>query len=161
MAGLFFTGVSIQMSRHRYPVWWDKTITAYVKYENPLTQLVTWHRYVIKNCFWDDTGDKVKIGETVLDSTGILCRIPEQSNYLPKYAWESVPNDEQDKYFTLGLGDILVLGEVDDEINEYVSKKRSSDFIARYKLKGCMEVQTISNSTGAGRCYPHYLARGV
>lgn len=145
----------------RYPVWWDKTLTVYVKYENPLTQLVTWHRYVMSKCFWDNTGDKVKIGETVLDSTSILCRIPEQPNFLVKQDWMQVPNDEQDKYFTLGIGDIIVLGEVTDEIDEYRSKKRSSDLVAKYKLQGCMEVQSFSNSTGAGRCYPHYLARGL
>ena len=64
-------------------------------------------------------------------------------------------------YFTLGTGDIIVKGAVTDEIDEYTSGKRSSDFIKKYKaLQGCMEIQHFSIDTGIGRCAEHYYVTG-
>ena len=145
-----------------YPVWWDSTITVYNQYNNPLTQLITWTRHTLNNCFWKYSGDKVTIGEVVLDTNSIICRIPENKNYLPKYKWVQIPNDEMSNYFTLGNGDIIILGNVSDEINEYQSGSRSTDLIAKYKgLQGCMEIQHVSENIGNGRGLPHYLVRGI
>ena len=145
-----------------YPVWWDSTITVYNRYENPLTQLISWNRYVLTNCFWKYTGDKVQIGSVVLDTNSIICRIPQNEHYKSKYLWINVPNDQKANYFTLGNGDIIVFGNVSDEINEYQSGSRSTDLIAKYKkLQGCMEIQHISENVGNGRGLPHYYARGI
>ena len=108
------------MSNH-YPNWWDTTITIYNRYEDPQTQ------YVLKDCFWKYSGNKITIDKVVLDTNSIICRIRVNENFLEKYEWINVPNDEMHKYFTLGQGDIIVKGEVEDEIDEYHSGKRSSD----------------------------------
>ena len=142
--------------------WWDTTVTIYNRYENPQTQLVTWYRYVVDKCFWKYSGSKVTINDVVLDTKDIICRIPVHKAFLEKHEWVAKPNDEMSNYFTLGQGDIIVKGEVDDEINEYQANHRSSDLKSKYKaLQGCLEIQEWSNNTGGGRGNEHYYVRGI
>ena len=80
--------------------------------------------------------------------------------FLEKQDWIAKPNDEMGNYFTLGEGDIIVKGEVTDDINEYQTGHRSSDLLKKYKgLQGCMEIQQWSNNTGH-RGNEHYFASG-
>lgn len=147
---------------NNYPVWWDTPLTIYNKYENSQTNLITWYKHVINNCFWKDVGDKVSVGNTVLETNNIICRIPQSNEFLEKYQWLQLPNDQMADYFTLGVGDIIIKGSVDDIINEYQSGHRSSDIIAKYKeLQGCMEIDRTAINVGAGRCNPHYYVKGV
>lgn len=149
------------MSNH-YASWWNTTLTIYNRYEDPQTQLVRWYRYVIPDCFWKYSGTKVTINNVVLDTNNIICRIRVNENFREKYIWVDIPNDEMSNYFTLGQGDIIVKGEVEDEINEYQSGKRSSDLKKKYKaLQGCMEIQEFSVNTGGGRGNEHYYVRGI
>lgn len=142
--------------------WWDTTVTIYNRYENPQTQLVTWYRHVVDKCFWKYSGSKVTINDVVLDTKDIICRIRVNDAFLEKHEWAAKPNDEMSNYFTLGQGDIIVKGEVDDEINEYQTGSRSSDLKAKYKaLQGCLEIQEWSNNTGGGRGNEHYYVRGI
>lgn len=148
------------MSDKVFP-WWTDTITVYNRYEDPNTQVVSWYKHIIENCFWKYAGTKVQIGNTVLESNSIICRIPEDDNFLERYQWEALTNDDMSKYFTLGVGDIIVKGNVEDTIDEYQSKHRASDLLAKYKkLQGCMEIQNVSINTGSSKCVPHYLVRG-
>ena len=145
-----------------YPVWWEETLTIYNRYDDPLTHLVTWFKYVVHNCFWKDVGNKVTVGDTVLETNDIICRIPQNAAFLPVYQWVNIPNDQKSNYFTIGPKDIIIKGAVTDVINEYSSGHRSSDVLAKYKaLQGCMEVERIAINTGAGRCNPHYYVRGL
>lgn len=145
-----------------FPLWWDTTITIYNKYEDKQTQLIKWYRTVLNNCFWKYTGDKISVGNTVIETNDIICRIPQNSKFLENFEWLAVPNDLMQNYFTLNSGDIIVKGDISDEIDEYKSGKRSSDLIAKYKeLQGCMEIEQTAINTGAGRCNPHYYVKGV
>ena len=145
-----------------YPITWTDTITLFNKYEDPQTNLITWHRTIIDKCFWKNTGNKINIGSVVIGTNDIICRIPENDNFMEKHNWINIPNDMMHKYFTLGIGDIIVRDSVQDDINEYVSGKRSSDLINKYKnLQGCFLIEQMSINTGIGRCAPHYFAKGV
>lgn len=147
---------------NNYPSWWDTTITVYNKYTDPQTQLVTWYRYVITGAFWKDSGNKITIGKTVLETDDIICRIRKNPLFKEKHEWIKVSNDLMGKYFTLSPGDIIVKGEVDDVINEYASGYRSSDLKKKYKgLQGCLEIQTWSDNTGGGRGNEHYFVKGI
>ena len=150
------------MSKVGYPVWWDSTVTIYNKYVDKQTDITTWYRTVVTDCFWKNVSDKLTIGQTVLETNNIICRIPKDERYLPKDKWILVPSDSKSSYFTLGVGDIIINGEVTDDINEYLSGHRSTDVIAKYKeLQGCMEVTVASDNTGIGRCEEHYYAKGI
>lgn len=147
---------------NNYPSWWNTTITVYNKFEDPQTQLVTWYRQVVDGCFWKYSGNKVVVGNTVLETKDIICRIRIDDRFLEKHEWIAIPNDRMSNYFTLSQGDIIVKGEVDDEINEYQSGQRSSDLKTKYKsLQGCLEIQEWSNNTGGGRGNEHYYVKGI
>ena len=143
-----------------YPEWWNTTVTVYNKYEDPATRQISWHRTVLHNCFWKYTGNKIVVGETAIETDTTLCRIPKSTAFLEKYLWNNT--DDKSKHFTLGTGDILVKGEVADEINEYASGYRSSDILTKYnKLQGCMVIEKWADNTGLGRDLEHYYVRGV
>lgn len=150
------------MSKAGYPVWWDTTITIFNKYENSQTQLVTWYKAVVHDCFWKYTGDKISIGQTVLETNNTICRIPKDDRFLEKHEWVAKPNDSMADFFTLAPGDIIVKGEVSDEIDEYQSGRRSTDLIQKYKsLQGCMEIEETAVNVGPGRCNEHYYVKGI
>ena len=145
-----------------YPEWWNTTITVFNKFTDPQTKVVRWYKTVVKGVFWKYVGDKIMIGKTVLETNNTICRIRKDIRFLEKYQWLQKPNDEMSNYFTLAKGDILIKGEVDDEIDEYTAGKRSNDVIARYKqLQGCMTIEEIAINVGAGRCNEHYYVKGV
>ncbi len=151
----------MKTSNH-YPSWWNTTITVYNKYVDKQTQVITWHRTVIENCYWQYVGDKVAIGKTVLETNDTICRIPIQENFVEKYEWDKIPNDKQGEYFTLASGDIVARGSVDDEINEYKRDERATDFIEKHKaLQGCMQIDQVALNYGGGRCNEHYYIKGV
>jgi hypothetical protein len=147
---------------NKYPEWWEQTVTVYNKFEDPQTRVITWHKTILENCFWKNTGNKITLGETVIDTNETICRIPKNDMFLENYLWVALPNDEMSNYFTLSNGDILVRGSVEEDINEYQSGHRSSDFLIKYKkLQGCMVVDKVAINTGKGRGDEHYYASGV
>jgi len=145
-----------------YPQWWDTTLTIYNRYEDKMTQVVTWFRHTVENCFWKYTGNTVNIGQTILATKDIICRIPEQEDFLERYQWEQLPNDEMSDYFTISPEDIIVKGNVDDVIDEYTKGHRSTDLLEKYKrLQGCMQVEEVALNVGGGRNEPHYYVKGT
>lgn len=149
------------MSKPGYPIWWETTITLYNRYDDPQTDVVTWFRTVITDCFWKASGDKVSIGQVTLDSKSVLCRIPKDSKFMEKFDWVKLPNDQMGNYFTLGIGDIIVKGECLDEIDEYTQGKRSSELLDKYRpYQKCMEVDELAINVGMGRNNEHYYVRG-
>ena len=98
----------------------------------------------------------------MLETNTIICRIRKDDRFLPKHEWVNIPNDKMKDYFTIGKGDIIVKGEVNDTIDEEQKGHRSNDLLAKYKqLQGCMSVEETAINVGAGRCNEHYLAKGV
>ena len=149
------------MSRDNYPIWWDSTITIYNKYIDQATQVVTWYRTVVNNCFWSLEGTKVAIGDVVLDSKSVLCRIPKDDAFLEKKDWDALSADKKSGYFTLAQNDIIVKGSIEEVINEYQAGHRSTDLLSKYRgYQQCMEISDYSNNTGVGRNNEHYLVKG-
>ena len=156
-----YIGGCIQMSKSGYPIWWDTTVTIYNKFVDTNTQVITWYRTVVTDCFWNLDGTKVSIGDVVLDSKSVLCRIPKDDTFLERKDWVTLAADEKKNYFTLGQGDIIVRGSVEDTINEYQAGHRSTDLLSKYReAQWCMEITDYSNNTGVGRNNEHYLVRG-
>ena len=142
-------------------MWWDDTITIYNKFVDEQTDVVSWFRTVLKDCFWQLTGTEVNVGETVLDSKSTVCRIPKDDKYLDKSEWVKIPNDQMGNYFTISQGDIIIKGECTFVINEYQDGQRSTDLLAKYRdYQQCIEITQYSINTKTGVNNPHYLARG-
>lgn len=142
-----------------YPSWWNITVTIYNKYTDPTTDLITWYKHKVDGVFWKYTGNKVVINESIIESNDIICRIRKDDKFLENYQW--IETEDKSEYFTLSKGDIIVRGDVDDEVDEYISGQHSSDLIRKYKnLQGCLVVSEITINTDGGRCNEHYYVKG-
>lgn len=145
-----------------YAPWWETTITIFNRFKDPQTDVVTWYKHIVKGAFWKNTRNKITISDVTIDSNTIICRIREDSDFKESYQWIELPNDEKSGFFTLKQGDIIVKGEVEDIIDEYIKGRRSSDLLTKYKtLQGCMEIESVGINTGTLRNEPHYYVSGV
>lgn len=146
---------------NKYPQWWDRTLTVYNKFDDPQTKMVKWYRTTLTNCFWRCVEEKFIVNGTVVNANVTVCRIPKNENFMERYLWEQLSDDDRAKHFTLSIGDMIVCGEVDDDIDEYQSGKRSTDFLTKYKrLQGCTLIGMAAINVGGGRANEHYLVRG-
>lgn len=144
-----------------YPIWWDQSITIYNKYEDPQTNVVTWYRTEVDGCFWKNNTQKLTLGQETIETNSIICRIRKNEKFLEKHEWKQLPNDQMSEYFTLGKGDIIVRGSVEDVIDEYTKGYRSTDLKQKYDDLGCMEIDNISVNTGNAVGMEHYAVRGI
>lgn len=147
---------------NNYPSWWDTTITLYNKYEDPITQLVSWYKTTISGCFWSNLHNKAKLGNIVLETNDIICRIRKDDKFVDIETWLMLPEDKKAEKFTLGYHDIIIKGNVDDNINEHIAGSRSTDLLTKYKkLQRCLEIEKFSDNTGGGRGNEHYFVAGI
>lgn len=144
---------------NKVPSWWDSRVTIYNKYEDSSTGIIKWYRTVQSNCFWKNVYSLVNSNSVEIETDNITCRIPTSSKFMEKLKW----NEREDKSsrFTLAPGDIIVLGKVDDEIDEYTKGKRSSDLLIKYGYKGCMTIKNVTVNNYSGSSLSHYHVVGV
>lgn len=146
--------------------WWDKTITIYNKFVDPTNQRVTWYRTVVENCFWKQVNDLYNMGRYGMSTVGIqlevkeiVCRIPQDDRYVNKKTWKEL--EDRANYFTLGNGDIIILGEVDDVIDDYTAGQRATDVLAKYKEEDAgLEIYTYVDNVREGITLSHYRVVG-
>lgn len=145
-----------------YPPWWETTITVYNKHEDAQTQVVSWYRKVLSGAFWKYTGNKILVGDTLLETNTTICRVRYDDAFLEKYEWEKLSAKDKSNYFTLAPEDIIIKGEVSDIVDEYTAGSRSSDLISKYKkLQGCITIEQVDINVGTARCSEHYFVRGT
>lgn len=89
---------------------------------------IMWERKAYKNCYFGANSVENLSGNTLSQASSYTVRIPY---------------DDEKKVFT--SGDIIVCGEVTDEISN-VSGSRTADLIAKYK-PDCFTVRTITDNT--------------
>ena len=153
------------MSNFPFP-WWDKTITIYNKYVDPTNQRISWYRTFVENCFWKAQNLMFSMGRYGVSTIGVLtenktiiCRIPKQDNYVSKRVWDKTA--DKTGYFTLANEDIIVLGEVDDVIDEYSPGQRSNDLITKYKkYDECLTIDIYADNVQTGVNLEHYRVTG-
>ena len=146
--------------------WWDKTITVYNKFVDPTTQRISWYRTVIKNCFWKAENLMFSMGRygvstigVVTENKTIICRIPKDKRFVDKRTWKNL--EDKTNRFTLANGDIIILGEVSDVIDEYTPGQRSTDLVTKYKeFDECLEIDTYVNNVQTGVNLEHYRITG-
>ena len=135
--------------------YWNKEITIYNRHEDS-NNAVKYYRHNLKDCFFKRTNQKVMIGNTLLESNENIVRIPQQKNYLSPWEWGKV--DNKSDYLTIQPKDIIVFGNVADEIDEYSQGQRASDLIAKYKALGTVFVRSVNDNTMLP--IPHYCVKG-
>lgn len=150
------------MSEFPFP-WWDKTVTIYNKVVDPTTQRITWYKNTAENCFWKYVNNSYTIRGSMitLDTKDVICRIPKTDKFVDKKTWRELKDEERKDYFTLANGDIIILGEVEDVIDEYTAGKRSTDLVAKYKEDdACIEIDTYVDNCQTGVNLEHYRIVG-
>lgn len=126
------------------PEYWNDTITLYNKHEDTLTGGIFWYKHILKNCFVKRTNNKVNISGVQLHSNDVIVRIPEQKDYVSAFEWQKLSNYDRNQKLTLQVGDLIFLGEVNEEIDEYTDGIRSSDLIAKYSALGSVSVNAVN-----------------
>lgn len=150
------------MSEFPFP-WWDKTVTIYNKVVDPTTQRITWYRNTAENCFWKYVNNSYTIRGSMitLDTKDVICRIPKTDKFVDKKTWQELTDEERKDYFTLANGDIIILGEVEDVIDEYTAGQRSTDLVTKYKeYDACIEIDTYVDNCQTGVNLDHYRIVG-
>lgn len=146
---------------NHYPGWWNTTITLFNKFTGD-DKKVVWYPRIIEGCFYNHKLEKITVGRTTIEANVSVCRIRVDDDFVGKGVWNELPDASKREQFTLGVGDIIVAGEVDFEIDEYTNGKRSSDLIKKYsEWPGCFTVETVNINVGGGRGNEHYHARGT
>lgn len=146
--------------------WWDKTVTIYNKYVDPTNQRTSWFRTVVHNCFWKAENIMFSMGRYGVSTIGVLtenktiiCRIPQSENYVGKREWKEL--EDKSGKFTLADGDIIVLGEVSDTIDDYTPGHRHTDLISKYKeYDECLEIANYVDNVHEGVNLKHYRIVG-
>lgn len=141
---------------NNYPEWWNDTITVFNKHTDPTTDIVTWHKTVITDCFWKEAGIKVLVGTTVIDTNSVICRIRVSEDFIDPMTWKTM-SDVSGRGFTLQPGDIIVKGEIPDTIDEYTKGQRASDLMEKYV--NCLMIDLATINVGGGRGNEHYLVK--
>lgn len=92
--------------------YWDATITLYQRQADE-NGAVSWKRSVFKNCFWQRKAIRDRTNGAEFGMLSAVCRMPAP-------------------YPEVRIGDIIVCGSVEDEIDEYTSGRRSTDLLDKY-----------------------------
>lgn len=114
---------------------------------------VQWRRRVLTGCSWVHAHERVRDAGVVRYALSAICRIPRSEDYLPPDQWDALGGPQG--RFTLAAGDVLVRGEVTDEITEGLS---AAEIVLKYARGGAMVVQSAKENlrpAGLG----HYVAR--
>ena len=123
-----------------YPNYWNDAVTLYTR-SMDADGLVTWEHTVYRGCFWQhrsalSTGDGRHLGVEKL-----ICRF-------------RAPAPE------VKPGDIVIKGEVYDEIDEYTEGSRSADLLNTYTGNGFAVTATHDNTSRAAMI-PHLYTEGA
>lgn len=141
------------------PKWWNSNITLYNKHIDSVTGEISWYRHNLSDVFLKRTNTNTQVGDVKLLTDTNIIRILRQNDFLSPFEWQKLPNDQKGNYFTLQTGDIIILGNVSDEINEYIKGERSTDLISKYEnTLGSISIQSV-NINDWGKL-AHYLVMG-
>jgi hypothetical protein len=147
-----------------YPDWWNYTITVYNKYEDPATRLTSWYRKVITGCYWSGSTLQILKQDFAVETDSAMCRIPKQDNYVDKASWNNLSSDDKLVHLTFAPGDIVALGTVTDEIDDFPTESttsiQSTAFLKKYANTSFV-VKNFTDNSNEYKGSQHYCVRGV
>ena len=119
--------------------FWDANITVYrrtIEHDGH----VVWGRTAYTNCFWKRKAVRDRTSGAEHAQNVYICRVPDISANIE-------------------IGDIIVLGAISVEIDEYTSGMRSTDILKRF-AGACMTVAEVSHNTGPAPNMAHLRVGG-
>ena len=117
------------------------TVTVYHQIKDKDRPITTWKRSVYEECFFGAVDAESLSGNTLSDASTYIVRIPYE-----------------EKAIDIAKGDVVVKGEVIDEIVD-VAGQRINDLLARYK-PDAFTVRSVADNTKIPFA-AHYKAVGV
>lgn len=145
---------------NNYPKYWDKTVTIYNQIKNESTGAITWQSTSLSGCFWKYINNVTYVNRVKMETKEVICRIPKSDKYLSLEEWISKTPEEGE--FTLRNGDIVVLGEVTDVVDEYTKGSRSTDLLNKYRsVNRAFQIESFTDDTGELLCAEHYHLKGI
>lgn len=103
-----------------------------------------WYKTVLQDCMWTELVTRsVGADGTVNIGSSFRIQIPEKNNYLPYKQWITPAN--RDSYFTVSLGDYVILGEVSEEITPETLR----EIVKKYEPQAC-QVKSFRDLTNSG-----------
>jgi hypothetical protein len=124
----------------RYPEFWDKRVTLYVKTEDKARNTV-WIKTILDGCCWGLKAERIPSGDNFIVAPVYTVRVPTG------------------KLIRASTGDMCVMGDVDEDIDERTQGIRSSDLLKRYE-GSAFAVRIFKDNTGANMPIPHYFIGG-
>ncbi|MFT8351303.1 DUF6751 family protein [Clostridium saccharoperbutylacetonicum] len=106
-------------------------ITIYNRYFDKIESLDKYQRTVIKKVNWSSKR-KLVIGKTVGDKGATVTRVTtiivdKLDNYISPKQFKKVPDADRVNYFTFGVGDKIVKGNIDFEVTDINELNKNYD----------------------------------
>lgn len=138
-----------------------ETVTIYnqVKGIDPITNkaFTIWRRRVLTGCSWRRSMQTLQVGTVQITSEDYIVQVPYSELYVPYYEYEDMTADEQEQHFTGNAGDLIVRGEIADEIGVDMTVTRLKD-----KYNGrILTVKAFQNNALDGFPLKHYQYIGA
>ena len=119
---------AVRQGDTEYPEWWNGTITLYNKYIDDENRRVIWYRHVLSGCYIGTKDVRSVNGSEITLANTTVIRVPYSQIYIAHDSWDK--SDARDDHITFRVGDIIVKGECETEIDENKSGSRSNDVIS-------------------------------
>jgi hypothetical protein len=113
----------------------NTSMTIYNRYVDPITRLDKWQRHNLNFVYWDASSG-VSISKGMSQNSNVDVYIPTNMNYMTYYTYPINFKLNPVGYWTIQNGDIIVKGNITDEIT------KASDLERKYN-----NVYTVQNVT--------------
>lgn len=117
------------------------------------TKQDVWYKSVVPLCAWSQYSESAISGDTVSIGGHFIVRVPKQANFLPYSEWK----DNPDGHLTFSVGDIIIKGEIDDDI---ITANTVPRIFQKY-LPDAFYVKVFQNNTGTIPLAEHYRVEGA
>lgn len=136
-----------------------RTITLYNRYcgkDEYGKTLTIWVRHIVESCCFGKSDKAITVGNVTIGSDDCIVQIPEDSDYLEPWEWASLPDEKLAGHFTVNVGDVVIGGEVADEI---ATSETPSALLQKYAGIS-FTANFAANNTGVGVPLGHYALGG-
>lgn len=118
-----------------------------------------WFKSIINDCSWEDVVVRSVSGSTANVATTTRVLIEKKDNYLIYEKWSKLSDDERINYFTFSQGDLVALGEHEEDIT---GVSPHTEALIKIALKPYVfNIKALSDQTESYKHGKHYEIEGV
>lgn len=133
------------------------TITVWNRFRDG--KLDTWYRRVLTGCSWQDEIKSASTGSGVTVGGLYTVLIPVHRNYVSPDVWKTLDSVDRDKYWTLGIQELVAKGDIDVRIG---LESPYTESLVKAALKPhSFSISVISDAAAEHKRGRHYMIAGV